>query len=381
MKKKIEQVFKNSSLTFWIVTIVVAISFLLINESKSPVAPPSTETENMPLEKGIETSAIDTGEAPKRISDTHDAEGKLLIPFSRVFKTGSVNDLFVDPRGRLWAATEDGISTLENELLTNYSINDGTFPFEQAECLTHDGKQMWIGTLFGLCCRNESGKFVRADSSDTLPSQIIYDLLWDGTTIWVGTQKGIAFKAPSGNFQTVDEHTTNGGLRNNWCKNIARFSNWLVAAHDKGISIWNTSFPASNPELWKNIDNARSAISRPVTGLVFDGKNLWISTAHGVLLLTTPIEKFFSEFVPNLVSYSKIHGLPTNRVNAMISHKGNIWIGTDEGLARIKNERIQLISPSSGNYTRNIRQFAASGDILWIGTDKGIQFINTAMVD
>ena len=82
-----------------------------------------------------------------------------------------------------------------------------------------------------------------------------------------------------------------------------------------------------------------------------------------------------------MVSFSRIHGLPDNRVNTIIAHREAIWTGTDEGLARIKNERINLITASSGDFSPRIRKLAASGDILWIGTDKGVQFINTAMVD
>lgn len=373
---------KGSTLLFWAVILIVAFAFLLINESKNDQnksLQPSEEVQRGSAEDVSPTA--DTGEAPKKFTDLKDAMGTLMIPFSKVLKTAPVNDLLIDPRGNIWVATEKGVSAINNDQINNFSINEGSFPFPQAECLAYDGKHLWVGTLSGLCQQSESGRFVRSDSSSSLPSQIIWSLIWDGTTIWAGTQNGAAFLTPAGIFQTLNESNTNTGLRNNWCQSIVRFSSWFVAAHDRGISIWNTNFPASNPDMWKNIDHARSVISRPVTGMTFDGRNLWIATARGVLLLTTPVDKFFSEFVPNLVSFSRVHGLPTNRVNAIISHKGAIWLGTDEGLARIKNERIQLISASSGDYATNIRKLAANGDILWIGTDKGVQFINTAMVD
>jgi hypothetical protein len=167
----------------------------------------------------------------------------------------------------------------------------------------------------------------------------------------------------------------------NWCQRVFRMENWFVVAHDSGISLWNTSFPAANPEWWKNIDHARAGLIRPVTDLAFDGKYLWLSTPRGVLHLTTPVNRFFSDFVPNLVSYSRVHGLPADRINSMIHHRGALWLATNAGIARIKNEQIQLISPESGNFARRIRKLAASGDLLWLGTDSAIQFINTAMVD
>lgn len=339
----------------------------------------SEASSGAPAENAEPATSIN--EAPKLISDSKEAPGALTIPFSRIYKTAPVNDILFDPKGRIWIAHEAGLSSIQDELIRHYSIEEGSFPFAHAECLAYDGKTLWVGTLSGLCQQNESGRFVRSDLSDSLPSQIIWSLQWDGTTIWAGTQKGAAFMKPGNNFQTIDEANTNSGLRDNWCHKIARFSSWFVAAHDRGLSIWNINFPASNPELWKNVDHARSVISRPITDMAFDGRNLWLGTARGVLMLSTPIDRFFNDFVPNLVSFSRIHGLPANRVNAIIAHRGAIWIGTDEGLARIKDERIQLITASSGDFSQRVRKLAASGDILWIGTDKGVQFINTAMVD
>lgn len=373
---------KNSGYLFWGILLLIGLSFYLINETQTP----DDKTLDQPggyADSGSSSAESDQGtsQAPKKISDHQDPLGKITLPFSKLIKTVPINDMLVDPRGTLWAATESGLTSIYSDKIENFSISDGTFPFSQAECLTHDGKNLWVGTLFGLCQQTENYRFILAENTDSLPSQIIYSLAWDGTAIWAGTQNGAAFRGPSGKFQEISEINSNGGLRNNWCKRIARFSTWLVAAHDKGLSFWNTSFQASNPEWWKNIDHAKSGITRPITGIAFDGRNLWIATARGVLLLTTPLDKFFSESVSNLVSYSQIHGLPTNRVNDIISHKGAIWLGTDEGLARIKDERIQLVTDENSNVPRKIRKLAASGDILWIGSDRGIQFINTAMVD
>ena len=66
---------------------------------------------------------------------------------------------------------------------------------------------------------------------------------------------------------------------------------------------------------------------------------------------------------------------------AIGAHRNSIWAGTDGGLVRIREDRIQLITASSGSAPERVRKLAASGDILWIGSDRGLQFINTAMVD
>jgi ligand-binding sensor domain-containing protein len=373
---------KKTGWAFWLTVLAISAIFMLIHESGQ-----RSDTQHVDRSSDIRQpdeghpSVTGISQAPKLISDNQGKTGSITVPFSRLIKTDPVNDILVDPRGITWVATEKGLCSIKDDQVTFYSLEDGSFPFPQAESLAYDGKILWVGTMHGLCAQNEAGRFVRSELSNTLPSQIIWSLAWDGTTLWAGTQNGAAFLKPGGTFQPINEDNTNGGLRNNWCRKIARLSSWFVAAHDRGLSIWNINFPASNPELWKNIDHARSAITRPITDLAFDGRHVWLSTARGVLQLTTPAEHFFSEFIPNLVSFSKIHGLPSNRVNSIIAHRSAIWAGTDDGLVRIKDEKILLVSSSTGLSQNCIRKLASSGDILWIGTDKGIQFINTAMVD
>ncbi|NLF97787.1 MAG: hypothetical protein GX569_13700 [Candidatus Riflebacteria bacterium] len=370
---------KNNGAGFWLLLFGIALAFYFINESKR--SPENVRGESISQRAPEPPAATVTDIAPRKISDSNDPSATLQIPFSRPVKTAAVNDLLVDPAGTLWAATEAGIVSIRNDQIKHYRLADGTFPFPQAQCLAHDGSRLWAGTLFGLCVFNENKRFVRAEASRGLPSQMIWDMTSDGKTLWVGTQSGAAFLGKDDNFVVIDEEGSNGGLRQNWCQRIFRVENWFVASHDNGISLWNTSFPAANPEWWKNIDHARSGLTRPVTDFAFDGKYLWLSTPRGVLHLTTPVSRFFSDFMPNLVSYSRVHGLPADRINSMIHHRGALWVATNEGIARIKNEHIQLISPESGNFARHIRKLAASGDLLWLGTDNAIQFINTAMVD
>jgi len=371
----------SSGLIFWAVFITIGFTFYIINETQNTRKSGLEQQTN--ISGGAENTAAEpvTAQAPKRISDLHNLPGRISLPFSRLIRTAPVNDIIIDPRGEVWAATEKGIVSISSDQIAKYHLDDGTFPFPQAECLAHDGKTLWVGTMFGLCRRNDNNRFVRSDNSSSLPSEIIYDLHWDGTTLWAGTHKGVAFKAPSGNFQEINELNTNHGLRNNWCRKVLRFSTWFAAVHDKGLSLWNTSFQASNPEWWKNIDHAKSAITRPINDMAYDGRHLWLATARGVMLINAPVEKFFSETLSGLINYSHIHGLPSDRVNALIALKGTLWIGTDEGLARLKDEKIQIVADVTNSAPRRIRKLAVSGDILWIGSDKGLQFINTAMVD
>jgi ligand-binding sensor domain-containing protein len=379
---KTSKFFKFSNLTFWGAIIIIAVLFIAANRNKHEGNIPAANRNQINGQQPSNSADTNTSAASRRIGeDSKKREGNLLIPFSPIIKTAAINDLVVDSRGTLWGATEEGVCSISNGLLREFSLTRGTFPALQAQCIAFDGQKIWVGTLFGLYSITRSGIVTKHQISQDPASEIIWDITFDGITIWVATQAGIAFKNKKNDFFILDKKVTNGGLRNNWCQNILRFSGWFIVAHDNGISCWNTGFKASNPEFWKNIDNARSGIVRPVSGMTFDGQNIWIATAKGALFLNTPIEKLFSESVSSFVSYTTVHGLPSNRVNDIITHRGAIWLATNGGLARIDQEEIQTISPTDGTMAQNLTALAASGDILWIGNNEGVRFINTAMVD
>ena len=370
-----------SHIVFWISVTLLAFGVFMAREPVQQVSSPTSTTQV--AQKTDKTDAkSDVSVASRKIrSDGQESKGSLAIPFSPIIPCPQVNDLLVDSRGTLWVATEKSLLAIDSGQVKEYSNSRGTFPAPQAECLAFDGQKIWVGTLFGLYSTTRSGKIEKHQVSNVAGSEIILDLAYDGVSLWVATQAGVAFMDKDGKFVIIDSHVSNGGLRNDWCQNIMRFSSWFVVTHDSGISFWNTGFKASNPEFWKNIDNARSSIVRPITGLTFDGNHIWVATSRGVLYLITPLEKLFSESVSNFVNFTTVHGLPSNRINAIISHRNSVWVGTNNGLARISEEKIQTIIPIEGNSNPKILALAASGDILWLGTDRGIQFVNTAMVE
>lgn len=325
----------------------------------------------------ISTLSADAVAAPRRISDTPATAGVLTIPFSPIITTDAVNSIYIDPQGKLWVATESGLSKIEGNLKTDYSQENGLLHSPQAQCLAHDGKNLWIGTLYGLFKMKQNGRIEKVHEFSEVSSELIWDLNWDGKTLWIATQHGLVFRDHD-NFELVNRSVTNGGLRNNQIKQILGFSSWLVAAHDTGLSLWNMNFPAANPAAWKNIDHARAGLVRPVNCLAFDGKNLWTGTPGGAMMLTTSVDKLFSEQGSSFIVFSRLHGLPSNNSRAIIAHRSGLWIGTNAGLAKISENIIQLVKPSSGRLASNIRTMTSSGDILWIGSDEGLQFVNMA---
>lgn len=302
------------------------------------------------------------------------------IRFSELIETAPVNDIISDYEGGVWVATEKGMCHIVNNSLTNYSYSEGSFPYTQAQSVTFVGKELKVATLFGLCKLNESGRFIKDSISSIIPSQLLWDISYDGNNLWIGSIKGISFITRNDSITTLTSENTMGSLKDNWCKRIKNVANFLVSIHDKGISIWDTSFLASNPNAWKNIEFSKSILNRPINDVTYDGQYLWLATGNGVCKLLTQLHKLTYEKNFKFSTFTKLQGLASDNIRSIVFAKGSIWVGTSEGLAKIKDDQVQMVFPDSGSHNNNIRKIYASDDILWIGTDKGIQYINMATV-
>lgn len=319
----------------------------------------------------------------KANSSRQNSEKKITIPFSNLIALPPVNDIKADKSGKIWIATENGVYKYENTELFSYTTQNGKYPFKQAECIEIENNNILVGSLYGVSALNHNKKFINKTQEYNLPSEIVWQILWDGSNLWFSTQKGIAFKSENKPTITINSQNTNNGLRNDWCTRLARFSNWLGVSNDNGLSLWYLDMQAANPNSWKNLDKTKSIISRPIKDIVFDGRKLWLATPTGLMLISTTLDRFFSNFSNDLVTFTELNGLPSNSINSMVFHKNSIWLGTSKGLARIKinSNQIQKIAPLTGESEEVIRKLSLQDDILWIGTNKGVQFINTTMVD
>lgn len=397
--KKSNNINKPTTKIFVTILVIAILVFIVKStNNKKNVNLPVTQYKS--FTNNIETSSNKNDiENIKQISS--DARGQKNIPiaFSQLIPTPPVNDIKIDQYKRVWIATENGVYKLENDEITEFTIKNGKYPFPQASCIETDGKNLWIGSLFGICKYNDSGKFVDQTSKFSLPSNIVWDIKSDRNNLWISTQKGVVFyksidsddespdySSNKDNRILIDNKTTNNGLRSSWCTKIARYLNFLAVIHDNGLSVLNIGFPVGSPNAWKNLAHTKLSISRPINDMAFDGKNIWIGTPTGLMMINTELKYFDSRFSTELISYSELHGLPSNNINSMIFHKNAIWLGTNNGLARIRNNNIQTISDISGKKPESIRKLAIQGEgdnitLLWIGTKSGVQFINTQMAD
>jgi ligand-binding sensor domain-containing protein/signal transduction histidine kinase len=92
--------------------------------------------------------------------------------------------------------------------------------------------------------------------------------------------------------------------------------------------------------------------------------NLWVGTEKGLERLKNG--KF--------ITYTTHHGLAANTVNAIYEDReGNLWIGTEKGLYRIKNgEPSPIPSGLEFSDTAILSIYQDRGGNVWIGTNRGL---------
>lgn len=89
----------------------------------------------------------------------------------------------------LLCGTEDGLYRLSGRALER--LDPPSLPDPNVSALAHDGERLWIGSFDGGLASLSSAGWRRWTTADGLPSDWIDDLAWDGEKLWGATEKGV----------------------------------------------------------------------------------------------------------------------------------------------------------------------------------------------
>lgn len=262
-------------------------------------------------------------------------------------KGRAVREMRQDFQGYVWIGTEDaGLNCYNPETRAMIPV-DVKLDHYNVHGMAMIDNELYIGVFSGgLNIYNlKTGKTSHYYISDNRYNvdNSIYAICRDSRKrIWICTQGGVYwFDRRSGTFLSVD------GLEGIYVHNICEDSggNIWLATMGKSLMCYTAEgkIVCCQDYLFKELGRM---VNRVLSVYEDQEKRLWIGTSGNGLICYIPKDR-------HVIHYSTDTGLPDNTAyQAVQDFLGNVWVGTNQGLARI--------NPSTGN----VRVFTKSDGLL-----------------
>ncbi len=238
----------------------------------------------------------------------------------------SVESMAVDARGYLWVCTRDGAASYDGQHWRVLDMPERTRSNWPRVVLAASDGSLWFGTEGAGVNRFRDHGWTTYDTDSGLPSDEVSALAEvvgpAGDEIWAGTSQGLAV-------------LSDGGVRR----------------------VDDPDGPGNTPVLSLLVE--RTSGPTPVLWVGTYGKGLF-RVAGGVW-----------------TRFGVRDGLPSDRVLSLFqAHDGALWVGTETGVARLADGRLQGIGTGEGAPSQAVTTFAESFGpdgraTLWLGTEGG----------
>jgi signal transduction histidine kinase/ligand-binding sensor domain-containing protein len=270
------------------------------------------------------------------------------------------SNIVTQPDGSLWLSFDDQIALLRpNETkfeffpILPHSTQSRPFLITQSR----DGVSLGGNAMGNLYFVSPSGveKLPLTDIGN--PATIIYGItsLRDGGYALATHSEGLVFLFPT----TIDYFTKNHGLRSELINAIVPINeDQVLIAHNEGIDVF------SNGLITPFLMNGAPFTDYTIDILKDSRSRLWLATAGNGLFLFQAGE---------WMKFGRENGLVTDVIRVLAEDsKGNIWIGTREGLYRWNNGLRKFFGLGNGLRSAYILSLHVDqDDRVWVGTARG----------
>jgi ligand-binding sensor domain-containing protein/signal transduction histidine kinase len=271
---------------------------------------------------------------------------------------GVVRSLCATQDGSLWIGTAAGlVGRIRGDDLTTFSIG------AQAEAMLEDRDGiLWVATQNRLS-RFRAATQEQIGAAITLPGRFVSGLLQDKSgSIWLSTDNSVVRLDP-------------GGLHGRLVE-IANGKFWL--SEDASETVWITmpdgfSQPVNEGQTFSRTAMARASLNFH-TVLRDSAGNTWIGTLGQGLAR----RRADSSDQQKMERFSQVDGLSGDFVWCLLEDREhNIWVGTQNGLNRFRDEKITTLTRREGLASESVDALAAESDgSVWASTLIGINRID-----
>ncbi|MEZ4681641.1 MAG: two-component regulator propeller domain-containing protein [Caldilineaceae bacterium] len=274
---------------------------------------------------------------------------------------GGITALALDNLGRLYVATANDGVRFYDEVGWRSFILPSQLNGNQIRALTQDvAGYLWVMSEAGL---------QQLDPQDTTRTLLFTDLNTDYpiatvATLFADPEQGIWVGGQDAGYFTGATWTTFGlidGLIDRRVRAVVvdeQQRTWIGT--ENGLSIWNG-------DSFFNLTGADGLPGETVTALLADGEAVWIGTNNGLLRFAENRLQIFTTATTQL---------PSNQITALaIDEDHALWIGTTHGLVRFLGK---TMSPMSEFENQAVVALAVlAGNAIWVTTEQmGLQYFN-----
>lgn len=270
---------------------------------------------------------------------------------------GELKAMAVMRSGEVWAGGRGGVQALRDGVRTRLTMGDH-LPADDVSALLPDGSGgMWIGTGRGLA-HWSNGSISVTEAGQDLAGAPIERLYRDREgTLWVTTNRGVA-------------RITNG--RVDVMPRRSRLAGVLSIFEDREGSMWfgtdNAGLTVVREQAFSTIGEQDGLTAGFVRAIIQDQQGtIWIGTNGGGL------DRIDQGKISALVSHP---ALSSDVVLSIASAGSDLWVGTPNGLNRVRDGRVRVFTTENGLADDFVRSLYADRDgSLWVGTRNGLSHL------
>lgn len=307
-----------------------------------------------------------------------------------------IRSIFQDSQGVLWIGTMNGVCQYDGYNFKK-DINSKN-SFRQSGSWTSDicedsVSNIWLGTKDGLNVYNTvSQEFTRYTFDQKNPGSIVDNeikaLLHDQYhNLWIGTAKGLTrFNPTTRQFIAFNQYPLNTNIN----KIIRSYGDYIWIACYDGVVHYNVK--TGKFDFYRKEFKANPYGDR-IWSILEVNKNLLIGTGgEGLLQLTydASLKGYLHFESGNGVSKNSENLAETEIFDICRSKTGDIWLGTNRGLAKVQHISTpeMAISFYTNNPTNELslcnnrvyRVYIDQTEVLWCGTELGLGKLDLALL-
>ena len=229
-----------------------------------------------------------------------------------------ITSIVIDPMGRIWVGTPEGVAVRVGTNFTSYTTENGLPDNNVLSIAAGSGGEVWVGTEKGAA-RFRDNSWTAFTTAEGLPGDRVQALAADSRgRIWFGTNRGAAVYNGT-KFEVFDMRGRH--FRNNNVK--------VLSVEPGTDAIW----AAVGPRFAYRFDGKEwreyMDVADNITSIMNDTRRTWFGHSEGVTR--------FSE-VGGWVRDPAMHGVQVQQAFSM--HRdanGNLWFGKEDGVLWMNN--------------------------------------------